>query len=200
MCQQFFSDSEKLKIVCTTSVLFIALQSTPYLNTHLGRFSIHLCYTEIFSSNWICLYYWSFLIGSDCVNSVERGCFVLSYVFTWGVRARAESRGGFGYVCVRVLQMPLATKQCRGTLTCFHTGPALSSLHKDDTVPLLLQQTGWDGHRMTPLWQVVLLFYLVQQWDEMYMENSAGDVLFSYANILNNTNRHWSLGLEGAKI
>lgn len=53
MCQQFFSSSEKLKIVCTivctVSVLFIALHTPLERTVGPLQHTPLLCYTEIFS-------------------------------------------------------------------------------------------------------------------------------------------------------
>lgn len=170
------------------------------MNARLGRYSTHPYWDLFLQNEWLCTAFcsnsacWIFLIGSDCVNTccfVERWCFVLCYS-----RCRIQR---WVWVCAwgsfRCPWLP----NMRNINLLSHTGPALSSSHKDHTVLLLSQQAGWDGHRITPLWQVVLLFYLVQQWYEMNMETSAIDVFFSYANILNYTNRHWTLGHDGKK-
>jgi len=138
MRQQFFSNSEKLKIVCTivctVSVLFIALH-TPLEHTVGLLYSTHLCNTEIFSCE-LDLFVQILHVGVFCLLCLRLCCvFALCHSLeVLEIQSRIQRR-----VWMSVCEGPsdvLGFQTCRGTLTCFHTGPALSSSHKDVTVPL----------------------------------------------------------------
>lgn len=130
--------SWKLSAQLCVSVLFIALH-TPLEHTVGPLHSTHLCYTEIFS-------YESDLFVPPFVQILHVGVFYLLCLGVCCVFAlclslevlESESRIQ-RRVWMSVCEGPsdvLGFQTCRGTLTCFHTGPALSSSHKDVTVPL----------------------------------------------------------------